>query len=85
MGHSPAPADGRSLRSRYSDIRPFRILPFSNSIASKRAPPNGPQDSIAEDGPASFFTLSPMVPSYCSSPLATPALSYMPPRSPFQL
>src|SRR5437016_6060076 len=45
MGHSPAPAEGRSLRSsrtvsragtslnrgmRYFDILPLRILPFSN-------------------------------------------------------
>ena len=54
IGHSPAPAEGRSLRSsktvsisgrslnrgtRYCDILPFRILPFSNSIVSNSAPP----------------------------------------------
>src|SRR5579859_5092269 len=55
IGHSPAPADGRSLRSsntvsmagtslnrgtRYCDNLPFTILPLSNSIASNRAPPS---------------------------------------------
>ncbi len=54
IGHSPAPTDGISLRSsrtvsragtslnrgtRYCDSLPFRILPFSNSMASNSAPP----------------------------------------------
>src|SRR5581483_2993548 len=54
IGHSPAPTDGMSLRSsstvsitgtslkrgtRYCDNLPFRILPFSNSMASNSAPP----------------------------------------------
>src|SRR5207248_1533125 len=55
IGVSPAPADGRSLRSistssifgaspkrgtRYCESRGFRIRPLAKSMASKRAPPS---------------------------------------------